>query len=447
MFIAKKALPRRTFLRTVGSAALGLPLLDAMVPALSALAQTAASPGARLGCFYHPNGTIHADWIPRSVGSSFEFSPILSPLAPVRDQVLVLSGLSHREADSKGDGFNEHPRATAAWLSGVHAWLPNHTESGRVELTTTLDQIAARELSRDLPLTSLELSLEEPEQIACDSGDCFYANTISWRDRTTPLPMETHPRVVFERLFGDGGSPEQRRAQLEQGRSIIDSLREEARRLELELGASDRSKLREYLSSVRDIETRIGNLEKRGFESLDLPNPPASRPELFEDRVQLMFDLIVLAFQTDTTRVFTMLMGRELGAQAFPQIGVPEPAHSVSHHLNKADVMAKKTKVDTFLVSHFSNFLQKMRATPDGDGTLLDHSLLLYGGGLGDGNVHSHDNLPCLLAGGAGGLKGGRHLAFEAGTPKANVFHNVLGRLGLPVEERLGDSSGPLAGV
>jgi hypothetical protein len=257
--------------------------------------------------------------------------------------------------------------------------------------------------------------------------------------------METHPRVVFERLFGDGGTPAQRRAQLRQTNNILDSVRDEVSLLEQKLGTSDRTKLDEYLQAVRDIEARIVSIEKRGFESLDLPDRPTEAPETFEDRAKLMFDLEVLALQTETTRVFTMLMGREVSAQAFPQIGVTEPAHSVSHHLNREDRKAKKTKIDAYLVSHFAYLVEKMRNTPDGDGTLLDHALLLYGGGLGDGNLHSHDNLPCLLAGGGSQMKRGRHVAYPDQTPKANLFLNVLDKLGVPTPERIADSTGHLA--
>ena len=446
MIITKMALPRRTFLRGMG-VSLAVPLLDAMVPALTAMSQTAARPVRRLGCYYHPNGTIQGDWVPSAVGANFELSPILKPLASVQDQVLVLSGLDHREANSKGDGNDDHPRATAVWLSGIHAWSANDRVNGKAELGVTLDQIAAKELGRDAPLLSLELALESATQGSCDSGDCFYTNTISWRTPTTPLPMETDPRVIFERLFGDGGSPAQRLRQTRKTRSILDSVTQEVARLEQRLGAGDRSKLGEYLQAVRDIEQRIASIEKRGAESAaELPERPTENPEFWDDRAKVLFDLQVLAFQADITRVVSMLMGRELSPQTFPQIGVPEQHHSLSHHMNNPNLMAKKAKIDAHYVAQFGYFLDKLRATPDGDGTLLDHSLLLYGGGHGNPNLHEHTNLPCLLAGGgAGTVKGGRHLQYLAQTPMANLLLSILDKLGIPTPEKIGDSTGHLS--
>jgi hypothetical protein len=444
MFITKMALPRRTFLRGLG-VTLALPLLDAMVPALSAIADTAAKPVRRLGCYYHPNGTIQGDWVPAMVGSNFELSPILKSLAPVQNQVVVLSGLDHLEANSKGDGNDDHPRATAVWLSGVHAWSANDRIDGKAELGVTLDQIAAKELSKDAPLLSLEVSLEAATQGACDSGDCFYSNTISWRTPTTPLPVETHPRVIFERLFGDGGTPAQRMLDTKKTRSILDSVTQEVARLEQRLGAGDRNKLNEYVQAVRDIEQRIATIEKRGDESMaELPERPMENPEFWDDRAKLLFDLQVLAFQADVTRVITMLMGRELSGQTFPQIGVPEQHHTLSHHMNNPSLMARKAKIDAHYIAQFGYFLEKLRATPDGDGTLLDHSMLLYGGGHGNPNLHEHTNLPCVLAGGAAGsLKGGRHLQYTK-MPMANLFLTMLDKLGIPTPEKIGDSTGHL---
>jgi hypothetical protein len=448
MFITRMALPRRTFLRGLG-VTVGLPLLDAMVPALSALAQSAARPAVRLGCYYYPNGYITQEWTPAAVGAGFELTPILKSLAPVRDQVLVLSGLAHLEANSKGDGSADHPRATAVWLSGVHAWSSNDGLTGAITLGTTLDQIAARELGKETPLLSLEVALEVPTQVSCDTGDCFYSNTISWRTPTMPLPMATHPRVVFARLFGDGGSAAQRSLQNRKTRTILDSVTQEVVRLEQRLGASDRSKLGEYLQAVREIERRIQRLESRSAEaSLELPERPTEIPEFWDDRAKLMYDLQVLAFQADVTRVITMLLGREQSPQSFPQIGVPEQHHSLSHHMDNAGLMGKKAKIDAHYVAQFGYFLEKLRATPDGDGTLLDHSLLLYGGGLGNSNLHEHNNLPCLLAGAAAGtIKGGRHLRYAPNTPQANLFLTILDKLGMPTPEKIGDSTGHLSDV
>ena len=445
MPITKLALPRRTFLRGIG-ASLALPLLDAMVPAATALAQTAANPVRRLGFVYIPNGVIQDQWVPATTGAGFDFSPTLSPLAPFHDQLLVASGLAHRQADSFGDGNGDHPRATAVWLSGVHAW----ERRGRIgptaiQLGTTADQLAARDLGRATPLPSLELVLEKPTAISCDSGDCFYSNTISWRDPTTPLEMEPHPRVVFERLFGDGGSPASRRAQVRQSGSILDSVAQEALSLERTLGPSDRNKLSEYLDSVRDLEQRIGRAEARGEQAeIDLPDRPIDVPEDFEEYAKLMFDLMALAYQADVTRVGTLMMARETSPRTFPQIGVPDQHHTVSHHRNDSDYMARKAKIDTYHITLLAHFLDRLRNTPDGDGNLLDHSMIVYGGGIGNGNLHEHTNLPCLVAGGGGGrLQGGRHLAYKEDTPMANLLLSVLDKAGVRVDE-LGDSTGML---
>ena len=445
MTITKLALPRRTFLRGIGTS-LALPLLDAMVPAATALAQTAANPVRRLGFVYIPNGVIQEQWVPATTGAGFDFSPTLSPLAPFRDRLLVASGLAHRQADSFGDGNGDHPRATAVWLSGVHAW----ERRGRIgptaiQLGTTADQLAARDLGRATPLPSLELVLEKPTAISCDSGDCFYSNTISWRDPTTPLEMEPHPRVVFERLFGDGGSAASRRAQVRQSGSILDSVAQEALSLERTLGPSDRNKLSEYLDSVRDLEQRIGRAEARGEQAeIELPDRPIDVPEDFEEYAKLMFDLMALAYQADVTRVGTLMMARETSPRTFPQIGVPDQHHTVSHHRNDPDYMARKAKIDTYHITLLAHFLDRLRNTPDGDGNLLDHSMVVYGGGIGNGNLHEHTNLPCLVAGGGGGrLQGGRHLAYKEDTPMANLLLSILDKAGVRVDD-LGDSTGML---
>ena len=445
MTITRMALPRRTFLRGVG-ASLALPLLDAMVPAATVLAKTAARPTPRLGFVYIPNGVIQEQFVPATTGAGFAFSPSLSPLASFRERLLVVSGLAHRQADSFGDGNGDHPRATAVWLSGVHAW----ERRGRIgptaiKLGTTADQIAARVLGTSTPLPSLELVLEKPTAISCDSGDCFYSNTISWRDPTTPLEMEPHPRVVFERLFGDGGSPAERQAQVRQTGSILDSVTQEALSLERTLGPTDRGKLAEYLDSVRDLEQRIGRAEARSEQAeIDLPDRPIDIPEDFEEYAKLMFDLMALAYQADVTRVSTLMMARETSPRTFPQIGVPDQHHTVSHHRNDSDYIARKAKIDTYHVSLLAHFLNRLRNTPDGDGNLLDHSMIVYGGGIGNGNLHEHTNLPCLVAGGGGGrLKGGRHLAYSDDTPMANLLLTVLDKAGVRAEE-LGDSTGRL---
>jgi hypothetical protein len=450
MIVFKKALPRRTFLRGMG-ATLALPLLDAMVPSFTALAQTPARPAPRMGFIYTPNGVIQAQWTPAAEGAAFEFSPILKPLEAFRRQVLVVSGLAHRQAESFGDGNADHHRATAAWLSGVHAWT--RSTGLEIQLSTTADQIAAAALGRETRLPSLELALESPTSIACDSGaDCFYSNTVSWRTPTTPLPAEVHPRVVFERLFGEGGTAEQRKAERRRTASLLDSVTEDVARLERRLGPADRSRLTEYLDSVRAIEQRLQRADAQGDAAgVDLPERPTDIPGSFDEHAALMFDLQVLAYQGDITRVFTLLFGREQTNRTYPDIGVPDGHHVVSHHQHDPALVAKKTKIDTYHVQLLANFLGKLQSTPDGDGSLLDHSMILYGSGLGDGDLHSHHDLPLLVAGGgAGRLKGGRHLKLPE-TPMANLLVSLLDKAGVPIE-RLGDSTGrlnlePLAGA
>ena len=440
MFIARKSLSRRTFLRGLGGTALALPMLDAMVPALAA---QSASSTPRLGFVYVPNGVILDQWKPTIVGTGYDLPPILVALEPVRDQVDVLTGLAHREADSKGDGTGDHPRASAVWLTGVHAY--DRTQPGvEVRLAKTADQIAADRLGMETALPSLEMTLEVPRSGACDSGDCFYVNTVSWRNETTPNLTEVHPRLVFERLFGDGGSAEERLARLESRGSILDSVMAETGRLSNTLGPGDRNKLTEYLDSVREIEQRIENAEARGALSVELPDRPTDIPDSWDEHARMMFDLQVLAYQADVTRVTSMVMGRELSSLTFPQIGVPEGHHSISHHRGEAELIEKKAKIDTYHIELFSYFLQKMQSIQDGDGTLLDHSLILYGGGMGDGNLHGHADLPCLLAGRLGGrFRTGQHVAYPADTPMSNLLLTILDNVGVHIDS-LGDSTGRL---
>jgi len=382
------------------------------------------------------------------VGAGFELTPILSPLAPLRDHIVVVSGLAHMEADSRGDGNGDHARATAVWLTGVHAYDRDRTGVAGVQLATTVDQIVARELGRDTRLPSLELSLEKPTQIGCDSEDCFFANTISWRSPTTPLPMEAHPRVVFERLFGDGGTAAERAAQTRRTGTILDSVTDEVAALERQLGSSDRTKLAEYLEAVRELEQRILHTERRAERELTVPDRPTDIPETFEEHAKLMFDLQVVAYQADITRVITMLLARETSTLTYEHIGVPEQHHSCSHHLNNPKLIARKAKIDQYHVQLLGYYLKRLRDTADGDGSLLDHSLILYGGGLGNGNIHDHLNLPCLLAGGAAGhLKGGRHLAYPDKTPMTNLLLTMMDKMGVPTPEKIGDSTMHLSGV
>jgi len=439
MFITKKALPRRTFLRGVG-ATLALPMLDAMVPALAA---KSGGPVPRLGFIYVSNGVIQNQWTPATTGAGFELSPILKPLQPVREHVNVLSGLSHLQADTFGDGTGDHPRASAVWLTGVHAY--DRTKPGvEVRLATTADQLAARQIGQGTRVPSLELHVDFPTQGSCDSGDCFYVNTVSWRNETTPNPAESHPRIVFERLFGDGGSAADRAARARRTGSLLDSVGEEVRYLARTLGSGDTRKLNEYLESVREIEQRIQHTEAQGELSVELPDRPIDIPDSFEEHTKLMLDLVALAFRADVTRVFTMIFARELSTRTFPNIGVPEQHHPTSHHRNDPELIAKKAKIDTYHVQLLSYLLANLQSTQEGDGSLLDHSLIMYGGGMGDGNLHRHSDLPCLLAGSLGGrVKTGRHLAYPRDTPMANLLLTVLDKAGVRID-KMGDSTGPL---
>ena len=419
--------------------AVALPMLDAMVPALSA---QRARPTPRLGFIYIANGVIQNQWNPATTGAGFELTPILQPFAGVREYINVLSGLSHLQADTFGDGTGDHPRASAVWLTGVHAY--DRAQPGvEVRLTTTADQLAARAIGRTSQIPSLELSVDQPTQGSCDSGDCFYINTVSWRNETTPNPTESHPRIVFERLFGDGGSAAARQARIRSQGSILDSVRAEASRVASSLGHGDKTKLAEYLDSVREIEQRIEHAETQPVH-VELPDRPTDVPDSFDAHTKLMLDLQALAFQADITRVFSMVMSRELSSRTFVNIGVPEQHHAVSHHRNDPEQIAKKLRIDVYQSQLFAYFLDKLKATPDGDGSLLDHSLILYGGGMGDGNLHRHSDLPCLMAGKLGGaFKTGRHLNYKLDTPMANLLLTILDSVGVRID-KLGDSTGPL---
>jgi uncharacterized protein DUF1552 len=438
-FVMKKALERRAFLRGMG-ATLALPWLDAMAPALAAKALTSTP---RLGFVYIANGVIQDQWIPSTTGRNFELSPSLKALAPLKSHINVLSGLSHVAADTRGDGTGDHPRSSAVWLTGVHAYDRSRPDV-EVRLATSADQIAARAIGTKTQVPSIELNLDLPTQGACDTSDCFFNNTISWRNETTPNPAEAHPRLVFERLFGDGGSPAQRLARMKRNGSILDSLLQEVSSLSNTLGPGDRTKLTEYLESVREIEQRIQAVEARGIQDLDLPERPTDIPATFEEHIKMMYDLQALAFQADITRVFTMIVCRELSGRTYGNIGVPDGVHVCSHHRNDPDLITKKAKIDAYHVDLFVYFLQKLQAAQDGDGTLLDHSLILYGGGMGDGNLHRHNNLPTLTAGKLGGqFETGRHIAYKLDTPMSNLLVTVLNKAGVNCDA-VGDSTGPL---
>jgi hypothetical protein len=446
MIITKQALSRRTVLRGIGTT-VALPLLDAMVPALTALAQTASRPKPRLGVVYVPHGAVMSDWTPAVEGAGFEFTPILQPLEPYRDNLLVLSGLDHAPAaQMPGDPAGGHGRITGAFLTGVHA---KPTEGADFEAGTSVDQIAAAELGQQTQLGSLEVGIGLPDfGGACDAGfSCAYVSTLSWSTPTTPLPMESNPRALFERLFGDGTStdPAARRKRFERDRSILDAVTEKVARLQVGLGAADRAKLTDYLTAVRDVERRIERAEVEVERELPVVDRPAAAiPSSFDDYVKVMFDLQVLAYQADLTRVISFLMTPELTAQTYPQIGVPDPHHALSHHENNPESLAKLTKVGGYHTGLFAYYLDKLRATPDGDGSLLDQVMILYGSGMSNSNLHNIQKLPILLAGGgAGQLRGGRHIRYADETPLTNLYMALLAKLDVPVEQ-IGDSTGTL---
>ena len=439
MIITKKALPRRTFLRGVGTC-LALPLLDAMVPAMTAQAKTPADAKhlRRLGFVYVPMGSDITQWTPRSEGDLSQLSPSLSPLAPVVDHVTAITNLELRNAYP-----GTHATSNAAFLSAAKAKL---TESTDYYLATTVDQIAAKQIGQATQLPSLEMAMDLLSVVGqCDNGyACVYQNNLSWSSPTTPLPAEAHPRIIFERLFGEGGSPEERRAALRKRASLLDRIAEDIARLKSTLGPSDRAKVNQYLDSVREVERRIQKAEADAADSpLDLDRP-VGVPAAYADHARLMFDLQVLAFQADVTRVITFQLARETSTRTYPEIGVSDPHHPLTHHGNDPEKIAKVAKINQFHVSLFAEFLEKLKATPEGNGSLLDHSLYLYGSGMGNPNVHDHLNLPILVAGGAAGkMKGGRHIRFEKPTPLANLHLTLLDKVGVHLDA-FADSQGKI---
>ena len=444
MLITKMHLSRRTVLRGFG-ATLALPLLDCMVPVLTALDKTAAAPVRRFGVFYVPNGMSMPYWFPKSTGPIDQLPPTLSSLQELKDRVLLMGGLAD-EAANLVKGGGDHARSAGTFLTGVPFKI---TAGADVYASVSMDQIAAREFEKQTELASLELALESVEFLgACDAGySCAYANTIAWRSPTTPLPMENDPRAVFERLFGgtDSTDAAARLARIAKDKSILDSVIDRARELQRGIGLRDRTKLGEYLDAVRDVERRIQTAEQQSSRELPVVDRPAGTPGTFEEHARLMFDLLWLAFQTDMTRVSTFMLGREVSGRAYPEIGVPDSHHPTSHHQNDPEKLAKLAKINVFHIRQFAYFVDKLRQTADGDGSLLDHSMLLYGSAISDSNVHMHDNLPLVLVGGgAGRLQGGRHVVFPKDTPVTNLFLNMLDKLGVPAES-IGDSTGRLA--
>jgi hypothetical protein len=436
MFITKLSLPRRTFLRTVG-ASLALPLLDAMVPALTAMAKTAASPQPRFGAVFVPNGAIMDQWIPSAPGTGFELTPILKPLERFQSSLVVVSNLTRA---NPGVVEGDHAISASGWLTGVY---PKRTEAEDIRAGTTIDQVIAKQIGQDTPFPSLELATTDYTGYigACTSGfSCAYTNTISWSSPTTPLPMEINPRVLFERMFGRPGSVAERQARTRRNLSILDLLAKETSQLQRGLGTRDRARLDEYLDNIREIERRIQRTEARNSTEVTAVALPVGIPESFEEHLALMYDLMTIAYQTDLTRVITFMTDRELSQRTYPQIGVTEQHHTVSHHGNDPENIAKVARINTYHIELFAKFLDKMRATPDGDGSLLDHAVIFYGGGMGNPNQHASDPLPLIAVGGGVG-SGHRHIKLPPRTPVGNLWMAVAKHYGSPIE-RLGDSTG-----
>ncbi len=436
MIITKKALPRRTFLKGM-QATLALPLLDAMVPAMTALAQTPAKSVRRIGYVFIPMGCDHARWTPDGQGTLGQLTPILSPLEPIKDQLTVVTNL---ELQNSYPGT--HDTSNSGFLSAAFA---KHTESSDYLLGTTADQVAAKQMGQDTQLRSLELSMDlNPLAGVCNNGyACVYTNCLSWSSPTTPLPSEAHPRLVFERLFGEGGTLAERRAALKSRASLLDGFNDDIARLKGVVGTADRARVDQYLNSIREVERQIQRAEAVATDDL-LPDldRPVGVPQSFGDHAKLMFDLQLLAFQADITRVVTFQLTRELSNRTYPEIGVPDPHHPTSHHGGDPEKLAKIAKINTFHVALFAEFLQKLKATPEGDGTLLDNTVYLYGSGMGNPSLHDHVNLPILVAGGAAtGMRGGRHLRYENGTSLGNLHLTLLDRVGVHLDA-FGDSDG-----
>jgi hypothetical protein len=436
-FLTSTSMARRTVLRGLGGT-VALPFLEAMVPVLSRGARAAGSPARRFQAFYVPNGMAMEYWSPKGEGRAFELSPILEPLAPFRSQMLVLSGL-------RASWNYIHAGASGSFLTGT-------TRGGRTEIEiiadVSMDQLLARHFASETQLASLELSMDAPANAGACTGilSCAYTHTISWRSATQPLPMDYNPRAVFERLFGDSGSTQRvaREARLRQHKSLLDSVTDKLADLKRELGAGDRVKVDQYTEAIRDVERRIQKAEEQRNVELPVMDPPQGVPPVFEDHLALMLDLQILAFQSDLTRVITFMMGKEQSARPYPQIGVPEAHHPLSHHNNVPELVTRMSKINRYHTELFSQYLAKLRATPDGDGSLLDHVTILYGSGISNSQRHSGDNLPLLvMGGGAGRLEGGRHLTFDDKPSIANLLVTLMDKFDVPIE-RLGGSTGRL---
>jgi hypothetical protein len=441
MIVTRKAISRRTVLRGIG-ATVSLPLLDAMIPALTASQNTPAKAVRRLAVVYHPNGVVYENWLPTGVGADFQFSRVLSPLAPFRDRTIVITGLADRQAEALGDGGGDHSRASGSYLTGVHVKKSDTI----VQNSVSMDQIAARAFQRETQLSSLQLTVDNNNLVgSCDVGySCAYSNTLSWLTPTLPLMSENDPRVVFERLFGssDSTDPRVRALRLRQDRSILDSVTARVRQLQRQLGAADNTKVSDYLESLRDVERRILKAEEQSARELPEVDRPVGIPDAFDEHVRLLYDLQVLAFQCDLTRVITFMYGREQSARTYPQLGISDPHHQLTHHQNDPEKLEKCTKIQVHHTELFTAFLEKLRTTPDAEGSLLDNSVILYGAGLSNSDRHTHSPLPTVVVGGgAGTIKGGRHVVYPEGTPLSNLHITLLDKVGVPVD-KLGDSTG-----
>jgi len=437
-FIVKKHVSRRMFLRGAG-VTMALPLLESMVPAMKSMAQTAAQPRTRFGAIYVPHGATMDKWTPEKEGSGFAFSEILQPLEPFRDRINIISDLAHPSAYGSGSATANHNRSAAAFLSGAHA-----KEGPQAFLGTTMDQIAAQRIGQDTPLPSVEMAIEG-STLACDGLSCAYRNTISWQSPTSPLPMQDSPQVVFERLFGDGSTDAERRGRREQAVSLLDAVLGEAASFQKSLPTSDRHRMDQYLTDVREIERRIQQASRQLSGDIKLPAAPVGIPTDFEDHIKLMFDLQALAWQADITRISTLLMAKELSGAVYAKSGIRDAFHTLSHHSNLRENKDRFAVLNRYHVSVFTYLLDKLKKTPDGDGSLLDHSIVLYGSAMGDGNQHNHEPLPVVLAGGGSGkLQGGRHIRNAPKTTMSNLLLAILGKLGIEME-KFGDSTGTVA--
>jgi len=439
MFLTKKAISRRTILRGAGTA-VALPLLDAMIPAFAPAATTA--PVRRFGVVYHPNGVIYDKWLPTGSGSNFELSPTLKALEPFKDKLIVVTGLSSDPAEPYGDGGGDHSRACGSYLTGVHV----KKSDSLLENAVSMDQIAAKAFENETQLSSLQMTSDENSLLgSCDLGySCAYSSTVSWLTPTLPLMAENNPRVLFERMFGASDSTDARvrAARLKQDRSLLDSVNDRVSQLQRKLGTVDNRKMNDYLTALRDVERRIQKAEEQSSKELPDVHQPAGIPDGFVDHVRLLYDLQLLAYQSDLTRVITFMYGREQTGRPYPQIGVPEGHHPLTHHQNDPVKMEKCTRIQRHHIELFTEYLVKLRNTPDGDGSLLDHVILLFGSGISNSDRHTHGPLPTFVVGGGSGtLKGGRHLIYPEHTPLTNLQLTLLNKLGVPAES-LGDSNG-----